>query len=149
MEEMISIDQVIDSDSRIAVVQTAEPERLLGLFKRMTLTTGRAIYDWSPDNGLYRLGIEHIFIPRTRTAADVLAYIVSSRHYGIYLLRNFTNLLGSAEAQKQLVRLAEKQDNVRRLVFVVSEEAAIPAALQPFAARVVHTVKEKATGTAG
>ncbi len=143
MEEAISLEKVIESDYAIALLETAEPERLLSLFKRLTLTTGRAIYDWSPEHGLYRLGIEHIFIPRTRAPADALAYILSSRHYGIYLLRNFESALAKPSIQTQLAQLAAKKDGVRRLALLLGENIAIPESLQGHIARVRHQVRDR------
>lgn len=129
MQTSQSLEQVINSDYRIALLETQETAPYLTLFKRLTLTSGRAVYDWNLDSGLYRLGIEHIFIPRTRTPADVLAYIASSRHYGIYLLREIGTALGTPTVQRQLVKLVEKQDGVKRLVFMLGENLALPANL--------------------
>lgn len=136
MDDRQSLEQVINSDYRIAVLETSADEHFVALFKRLTLTTGRAVYDWNPEHGLYRLGIEHIFIPRTRTPADVLAYITSSRHYGIYLLRDFSEALGKPAVERQLSKLIEKQDGVRRLVFLLGGELKLPAVLAPHTARI-------------
>jgi hypothetical protein len=147
MNEAITLDQVIESDYRVAVLETGEADRLLSLFKRLTLTTGRAVYDWSPEHGLYRLGIEHIFIPRTRAPADALAYIASSRHYGIYLLRGFESALGKPSIQRQLTQLIEKSDGVRRLAILLGTRIQVPAALDENVARVRHQVVERRSDT--
>lgn len=141
------LEQVIDSDYRIALLETSEPDRLLSLFKRFTLSTGRAVYDWSPEHGLYRLGIEHIFIPRTRAPGDALAYVISSRHYGIYLLRNFGSALGKPSIQRQLTQLVEKKDNVRRLVILLGDDLALPEALQGHSIRVRQRRREQRDAT--
>ncbi|RFA27747.1 hypothetical protein CAI21_14075 [Alkalilimnicola ehrlichii] len=137
----ISLDKLIDSPYRLAVLDTAEPERLLSLFKRQALTSGRAIYDWSPENGLYRLGIEHIFIPRTRAPADALAYVISSRHYGIYLLREFDIALGKPSIHRQLTQLLEKEDKIRRLVVFLGKDIEIPAVFDSYVARLRHQIR--------
>lgn len=133
MEERQSLEQVINSDHRIVVLNTDNSDHYVGLFKRLTLTTGRAVYDWNAEHGLYRLGIEHIFIPRTRAPVDVLSYIASSRHYGIYLLRGFEDALGKPAVERQLQKLAEKQDGVRRLVFLMGQQIALPGSLDGYA----------------
>lgn len=130
MEDAVSLERAIESDFRIAVIRDDASAQIMNYFKRLTLTTGRAIYDWSPENGLYRLGIEHIFIPRTRAPADLLSYVVSSRHYGIYLLRDFKDWLKVPGVERQLVKLAEKADGVRRLVVLVGDSLVLPASLQ-------------------
>lgn len=134
MDEKQHLEQIVDSDYRVAAIETRDAEPVVARFKRLTLTTGRAVYDWSPDNGLYRLGIEHIFIPRTRVPVDVLAYITSSRHYGIYLLRSFDEALTKPAVERQLVKLIEKQDGVRRLVLVVGDNVRLPASVAGSAA---------------
>jgi len=148
MDATVTLQRVIDSDISIAVLDTPETDRLLTLFKRLTLTTGRAVYDWTPENGLYRLGIEHIFIPRTRAPADVMSYIAASRHYGIYLLRNFEAALGKPSIQQLLSTIANKDDGVRRLVMLVGEDLALPQGLNGRVARIRHNVKDRRrTGT--
>jgi hypothetical protein len=129
-------------------METPDQERLMTVFKRLTLTTGRAVYDWSPKDGLYRLGIEHIFIPRTRAPFDVLSYILSSRHYGVYLLRDFDEALGKPTVERHLTKLVEKDDGVRRLVFLMGQQVPAPASLWPHIARIRHSIREqRLTGT--
>lgn len=147
MEEKNSLEQAIESPYRIAVINTLTPEDVVARCKRITLVTGRAVYDWRPDNGLFRLGIEHIFIPRTRTAADVLAYVTSSRHYGIYLLQGFEAALKTAAIERQMHKLLEKQDNVRRLVCLVGENVELPASLAAHAVAVRPPVQQQQYGT--
>lgn len=136
MDEKQNLEQIVNSEYRIAVLDTKDPAQAVTYFKRVTLTTGRAVYDWSPENGLYRLGIEHIFIPRTRVPVDVLAYITSSRHYGIYLLRSFEDSLAKPTVERQLAKLVEKQDGVRRLVFLVGHNIELPQSIQSSAAMI-------------
>jgi len=134
MDEKQNFEQVIESSHRIAVIETADQLGLVAYLKHLTLTSGRAIYDWSAEHGLYRLGIEHIFIPRTRSPVDVLAYITSSRHYGVYLLRDFNAALARPAVERQLLKLLEKQDDVRRLVCFAGQAVQLPASIAPHSA---------------
>jgi hypothetical protein len=133
MDDRKNLEKIIDSDYRVAAVETTDPLELTAYMKRLTLTTGRAVYDWSAEHGLYRLGIEHIFIPRTRAPVDVLSYITSSRHYGIYLLRDFNETLQRPAVERQLLKLIEKQDSVRRLVCLVGDSIKLPGSIAPSA----------------
>ena len=135
------LQRVIDSKYRLAALETGEGSRLLSVFKRLTLTTGRAVYHWNPENGLYRLGIEHIFIPRTRVPADVLSYIAASRHYGIYLLYDFEHHLRKASVQRQLKTINQTEDDVRRLVIMVGNSVEIPDTLRRNVAMIRHNVR--------
>lgn len=143
MDVTNTLQRIADSKFRIASLETQETDRMLALFKRYSLTTGKAVYDWTAQSGLYRVGVEHIFIPRTRTPMDVIAYIGASRHYGIYLLREFESELVKPSIQKSLGRLCDIDDGVRRLVLLVGEIAYIPAALRGRIATVRHHVRER------
>lgn len=143
MDATRTLQRVIDSNYRLAALETGETERLLALFKRLTLTTGRAVYHWNGESGLYRLGVEHIFIPRTRAPAEVLAYIAASRHYGIYLLQDFADALPRASVQRSLHEIHAKDDGVRRLVLVVGENIEIPDGLRGRTAVIRHNVRAR------
>lgn len=143
MDATRTLQRVIDSNYRIAALETGETERLLALFKRLTLTTGRAVYHWTADSGLYRLGVEHIFIPRTRAPSEVLSYINASRHYGIYLLQDFADALPKASVQRALHEIHARDDDVRRLVLVVGENIEIPEGLRGRTAMIRHNVRAK------
>ncbi|MCO6440009.1 MAG: hypothetical protein J5I81_02745 [Nitrococcus mobilis] len=143
MDAINTLQQIIDSTKRIAALKTQETDRLLALFKRYSLTTGQAVYDWTSQSGLYRIGVEHIFIPRTRTPADVLAYIGASRHYGIYLLREFEPALTKPSIQSRLCSLCDIDDGIRRLVLLIGAYSHLPAALQDRITMVCHNVRER------
>jgi len=144
MDATRTLQRVIDSNYRIAALETGETERLLALFKRLTLTTGRAVYHWTGDSGLYRLGVEHIFIPRTRAPSEVLSYISASRHYGIYLLQDFANALPKASVQRALHEIHARDDDVRRLGLVLGGSIEMPEGLRGRTAMIRHNVRPKA-----
>ncbi|MDN3517661.1 hypothetical protein QWY84_08575 [Aquisalimonas lutea] len=143
---MESLHKVIDSEFRLAVLETHEPDRVVEAFKRLTLTTGRAVYGWSPNDGLYRLGTERIFIPHTRSFTDALGYIAASRHYGIYLVRDFQNALDKPSVQRALQRILAKDDDVRRLVLMLGSDVTIPEELRGQLARIRHNTARRANG---
>ncbi len=143
MEEISSLEQLIESEHRVALIETASAEPIFEQFKRIALTTGRAIYGWNPEHGLYRLGVSHIFIPRTRTPVDVLAYISSSRHYGVYLLNDFGDALAKPAVQRQLQNIVEKADNVRRLVILTGQRMQPGSELAPHVVRLRHQAAQQ------
>lgn len=143
MDVTNTLERVLDSTYRIAALQTQETDRLIALFKRYALTTGQPVYDWTPQGGLYRIGVEHIFIPRTRTPTDVLAYIAASRHYGIYLLREFESALAKPSIQNTLCSLSDINDGIRRLVLLMGTYPQLPPVLQGRIATIRHNVRER------
>lgn len=144
MASSLSLANVIDSDFRLAALETQSPDRVFEVFKRLTLTTGRAVYGWSPNDGLYRLGTERIFIPQTRSIGDALGYISASRHYGIYLLRDIVPMLEKPSIMRALERINDKEDNVRRLVILLGESVTIPRELTAQVAMIRHSVPQRA-----
>ncbi|KAB7623674.1 hypothetical protein [Alkalilimnicola sp. S0819] len=148
MEDALKLTQLLDSELSVAAVQGADIQTLMVAFKRLSLTTGQAVYNWTPSNGLYRLGAEHILIPRTRQPVDVLSYVLSSRHYGMYLLHEMAEHLRKAPVQSLLKRIVQKQDGVRRLVLLLDEHTEIPAGLEEVVG-VVRFTAQRATGTEG
>lgn len=144
-----TLQKVVDSDYRAGVVETTDAERVLGAFKRYSLTTGRAVYAWSPDGGLYRLGNERVFVPHTRSFTDALGYIAASRHYGIYLMQESHAALSKPSAQRALQRILTREDDVRRLVLFVGDQVTIPDDLRGQMARIRHRPRESESGASG
>lgn len=141
MQQLRQIERLVDSDFRLAAIATPDPERVVDLFRRLTQQTGRAVYRWSPGEGLYRLGVEHILIPRTARPADVLDYIASTIHFGVYLLPGFDEALEAHRPVELMRRIANAGDRVRRLVILLGENPVVPSALQPFTVRVRHAFR--------
>ncbi len=132
MDAERTLQRVIESDYRMAALETSDTERVLGLFKRLALTTGRATYHWQSESGLYRIGAEHILIPRTRTPDDLLSYVQAARHYGVYVIEGFDNPLGRASIQRQLHKIVNKDDDVHRLVLFMGDRIRVPDGLRPY-----------------
>lgn len=148
MSGSFNLSRVIDSEYRIAALETRAPDRILDVFKRLTLTSGRAIYGWSPDNGLYRLGSERIFIPQTRSVGDAINYIAASRHYGIYVLKDMDRALQNSSVQRGLERLLQRDDGIRRLLVMMDTQINLPEKLAGKVVRIRHQASEKAPPTA-
>lgn len=144
-----TLQKVVDSEYRAGAVETTDPGRVLAAFKRYSLTTGRAVYAWSPDGGLYRLGNERVFVPHTRSFTDALGYIAASRHYGIYLMQETHGALSKPSAQRALQRILTRDDDVRRLVLFVGDEITIPDEFRGQIARIRHRSPESESGASG
>ena len=142
MGELQQIEQLVQSNFRLVAIETHHEERIIALFKRLGLTTGRAVYEWSADEGIYRLGYEHIVIPRTRRAADALDYIHASIHFGVYLLQDFSPALQDTHTVELLKKIAGASDKPQHLIILVDDTTTIPAELKPFTVRVKHALRQ-------
>ncbi len=139
-----TIEQLVELNYRLCAVETPEPERIVELFRRLNAATGRAIYVWRHERGLYRLGAEQILIPRTGQAMDVLTYINASKHYGVYILSEFSPFLDNKPVEKALTTLVSPDNPVHRLMIVVGQYADLPAALDDAAVRIRHSMRQRA-----
>lgn len=148
MSGSFNLSRVIDSEFRIAALETGSPDRILDVFKRLTLTSGRAIYGWSPDNGLFRLGSERIFIPQTRSVGDAINYIAASRHYGIYVLKDMDQALQNPSVQRGLERLLQRDDGIRRLLIMMDRQINLPEKLAGQVVRIRHQAGDKSAPAA-
>ena len=135
MDEMQSITALINADTRLAVVETSEQARIIEWLRLQFNITGKASYQWTAQDSLRRIATEHIPIPQTARPIDVLEHILSSHHFGIYLLCDFQAALRDSAVIDKLVRLADDSGPVRKLVLLLGENYKLPAAL---AARVEH-----------
>lgn len=133
-----TLQKIADSSYTLAGIESDKPFRIRELFHRFSIETGCAVYEWIEDIGLRRIGFEHISIPKTRTPEDVLAYILTARHFGIYLFSEFSANMGSKEMRRLMLQINAKDDGVRRLLVLLEDDISIPADLSPLMLKVQH-----------
>lgn len=135
MDEMQAITSLINADTHLAVIETCEQERVVDWLRAQFNKTGKASYQWTAQDGLRRIATEHILIPQTTRPIDVLEHILTSHHFGIYLLCDFQAALKDSGVNDKLNRLIEGNGTTRKLVLLLGEHYKLPAAL---ATRVEH-----------
>ncbi len=129
MDEMQPLEALINSDARLAVVETADPDRIIEWLRKMFSKTGRASYVWTAQDGLKRIAIEHILIPNTRRPLDVMEHILASQHFGIYLLHNFQAGLSIPNVCARLEQQITDTGSVRKLVLLLGVQHKLPTRL--------------------
>lgn len=145
MDELRYIEQLVDSDFKLAAVDTSNPQRIVSLFGKLSRVSGKAVYLWSEQEGLYRLGAEHVVIPQTRRPEDVLDYVLSSIHYGIYLLPMNNEALKDFRVAEALKRVATtNNDRTRRLVVLLGHGLELPKSILPLTVRMRHAMRDTA-----
>lgn len=135
MSDMQAVAALIDSPTRLAVIETHTPQALIDWLRQQLKTTGQASYVWTPRQGLQRISIEHIAIPQTDRPAEVLDHILSSHHYGIYVLCEFQTALRERVVLDKLQRLLSDPAVDNKLVLLLGEHYQLPPALATGAAR--------------
>jgi hypothetical protein len=134
----------LESNLRLVALESPHLQRIIDLFKKLTQQTGQAIYAWHADQGLYRLGIEHIIIPRTKKPQHAIEYIRSSRHFGVYLLNHFDAELQDASLSERLLSILSADQSALRLIIILDETVELPRALWPVTIQVRHRIREAA-----
>ena len=129
MDEMQSIEALIDSDARLALVETSDSDRIIEWLRKLFSTTGRASYVWTAEQGLRRIAAEHILIPGTQRPSEVLRYILASHHFGIYLLCDFQAALSDPEVVARLEQQMADINAVRKLVLLLGVHYKLPTRL--------------------
>ncbi len=132
------LQKLVDSNYTLVHIKTDDTDRILDIFQRFNHETGCAVYNWQKNNGLHRVGFEHILIPRTKSDADLANYIRTARHFGIYFLSDFQQSLDKGIIQEQINEITQKKDGVRRLLAIIGDEIKIPKALQDITCTIVH-----------
>lgn len=143
MAQRQPIEQLVQADFRLIAIETTTPERVMEMFRSFSQRTGKAVYHWTAEEGMFRLGgFEHIIIPHTQRPVDVLDYIASNNLYGVYLLRGVNTVLDDKRTIAGLRRIAELQDGTPRLIVLLDEKIQMPEELQDLSARVKHGLRK-------
>lgn len=129
MDEMQPIEALINSDTRLAVVDTSEHDRIIEWLRKLFSTTGRASYVWTTQHGLQRIAIEHILIPNTQRPSDVLEHILASQHFGIYLLLDFQAALSDPKVCARLEQQMTDTSTARKLILLLGKHHKLPTRL--------------------
>jgi len=134
--------QLIESGYAIGTIETHARERVEKIFKRYELTSDQAIYAWSPERGLYRVGWEYIRIPKTEPLAAALDFIACTIHFGIYVFYGAGQALRRPEIIARLRSFAQSQIKIRRMVIFVDEEIPQIPGLRSMVVQLRHDVRK-------
>ena len=140
MNYLDQLDQMLDANFRIVSIETYDPERVATLFTQLSRFSNKAFYLWDEAEGLHRIGASHIKIPRTATARELLAHIESSKHFGVYILRDFNGPLADEKHIQQLLKIAS--GDVNKVVVLLSDFIDLPKSLKPFTLRSKHQMRQ-------
>lgn len=132
------INKIIDSGYPLAIIETNSNERVMSLLHEYSLKHGGALYHWKKGDGIHRYGMNHIIVPRTDTATGFVAYVQRANHFGLYMVEDFSEYLEQDLIQIELLRIAAKTDNIRRVIIVLAEKAIVPKHLAQVTVTIRH-----------
>lgn len=140
MNYLDQLDQMLDANFRIVSVETYDPERVTDLFTQLSRFSNKAFYMWENNQGLHRIGASHIKIPRTASAKELLNHIEGSKHFGVYILRDFNEDLQDEKNIQSLLKIAS--GDLNKVVVLLGDFVKLPKALKPFTMRSKHQMRQ-------
>jgi len=140
MNYLDQLDQMLDANFRLISIETYDPERVTDLFTQLSRFSNKAFYLWENSLGLHRIGASHIKIPRTGPEKELLSHIESSKHFGVYILRDFNDALDNEKNIQALMKIAS--GGVNKVVIFLSDFVNLPKALVPFTLRSKHQMRQ-------
>lgn len=141
MEEYLNpIEKLLDSGYRIITMESYEVDHVCDLFLELSRHSKKPFYLAQPEQPLFRLGASHISIPKTKLPEDLMEHIESNQHFGIYILRNYTEILEDEDMVEDLINIA--MGDTHKILVVVAEHIKLPAPLKRYTVQSKHQRKE-------
>ena len=135
------IEKLTEQRYPLVYFETLRSAHITDIFKSLSLATSKAIYHWTPDNGLYRMDASHIMIPRSQNPRHLLELIHGTPHFGVYLLSNFEEALKEQRNIDLLKKIIAGYSDNPKMLILVGNEINIPAELRPSVAHIRHAMR--------
>lgn len=136
----LSVDQLEDLLERkehILTIQTTDTETTLRQLQSYARESGKAVYLWRPEEGMSSLKVNDMSVPGSTRLADALRYILSSRHYGIYIFVDFHSQL-LLDCKQLLREIVKAHPGYERKVILLGQEVELPNGLARVSARIEY-----------
>ena len=140
MEYLSQLEKMLESGHRIITMETYEVDRICDLLLELSRFSPKPYYLAQPEQPMHRLGASHIGIPRTKTPEDLMEHIEASKHFGIYIVRDYTEILDKEDLVEDLINIAA--GDVHKVIVMVAEHITLPEQLKPYVVRSKHQMKE-------
>ena len=140
MEYLSQLEKMLESGHRIITMETYEVDRICDLLLELSRFSPKPYYLAQPEQPMHRLGASHIGIPRTKTPEDLMEHIEASRHFGIFIVRDYTEILDKEDLVEDLINIAMSDDH--KVIVMVAENITLPDQLKPYVVRSKHQMKE-------
>jgi len=140
MEYLNKLEQMFDNGHRLVSLETYEVERVSDLLLELSRFSTRPYYMCQPGQPMFRLGAAHISIPRTQTASGLIEHIEATKHYGIFVLREFNTVFEDPALVSKLVNIAT--GDTHKIVMFLGEFIDLPKSLKPYTLRSKHQMRE-------
>ncbi len=145
------INKLTEQSYPIVYFETLRSMHIVEIFKNLSLCSSKAIYHWQPESGMYRMDANHIMIPRTIDAEDVLNTIDSMAHFGVFVLTGFDTHIQDRKIVNVLKKISSTHRANPKMIILLGNNIDVPGDLRPTVAHIRHTMRssssaEKKTG---
>ena len=139
MKYLSQLEKVLESSHRLIAVESDEPDRVCDLLLKLSRFSTRPYYLVAPQQAMYRLGVSHVQIPRTQTAAGLIEHIDTSKHFGVFILRNYNDILEDDKIVQKLIKITTAKTD--KIIIMLAKNVTLPDKLKPFVVRSKHEMK--------
>ena len=139
MEYLNQLEKMLESGHRIITMESYEVDRVCDLFLELSRFSSKPYYLAQPETPMHRLGASHIGIPKTNRPEDLMEHIEATQHFGIYILRNYTEILDDTDMVEDLISIAT--GDTHKVVVMIAEHIKLPDQLKPYTVRSKHQLK--------
>jgi len=140
MDYLQNLEKILESKYRLITIESYDTDRVHDLFVQLSRFSNKAYYVSVGNEGMHRIGASHIKIPRTQSAKEQLEHISNSKHFGVYILRDFDDELKDKKVVALLKNIVTK--GCDKSVILLSEYIELPRELKPFTLRSKHQLKQ-------
>lgn len=140
MEYLNQLEKMLESGHRIITMETYDVSRVCDLLLELSRFSSKPYYLAEPEKPMHRLGASHIGIPKTQMPQDLLEHIEASQHFGIYILKNYAEVLDDSDIVEDLISIAT--GDTHKIVVLIAEHLKLPSQLKPYTVRSKHQMKE-------
>ena len=140
MDYLNQLEKMLESGHRIITMESYEVDRICDLLLELSRFSSKPYYIAQPEQAMHRLGVSHIGIPRTNTPQDLMEHIEASLHFGIYILKNYTEILDDDDMVEDLISIAT--GDTHKVVVMIAEYIKLPTKLAAYAVRSKHQMKD-------
>ena len=139
MEYLNQLEKMLESGHRVITMESYEVDRVCDLFLELSRYSSKPYYLAEPEQPMHRLGASHIGIPKTNKPVDLMEHIEATQHFGIYILKNYTEILEEVDMVEDLISIATA--DAHKIVVMIAEHIKLPEQLKPYSVRSKHQMK--------
>jgi len=139
MEYLNQLERMLESGHRLITMESYEVDRVCDLLLELSRFSTKPYYMAQPENAMHRLGASHISIPRTQNPDELMEHIEASQHFGIFVLKNYTEILDDEDLVEDILNVVT--GDIHKIIVFVAENIKIPSQLKPFTVRSKHQMK--------